>query len=212
MNTKTIEAQARFKALGREAGQGTFEAVVAVYDNVDRQGDRIKAGAFDETLAGWRASGDPIPVVLAHRWDDAWSLIGHVDPHDVLSVPGKGLVVRNAKLDIDTNPLAAQVYRLMERRLLKEFSFGYRIPDGGEQRAADGAFDLVKLELIELGPCLKGANPATELVGVKTDGLDELAATEALIRREVKALDGLAKASDERELYEQRIAIAKADL
>lgn len=163
--------QAEVKALTKEDGAtkpGEFEALVAVFDNVDKQGDRIKSGAFDETLKAWRESGDPIPVVLAHQWGDPWSHIGYARPEDVKSIPGRGLYAK-ATLDVDDNPVARQVHRLMERRSLKEFSFGYTVPDGGEQKAEDGAYDLTKLSLIEFGPCLKGVNDATELLAVKAE-------------------------------------------
>ena len=161
---------ASFKALTAEDGAtqpGTFEALVAVYDNVDRVGDRVKSSAFDETLAAWRAAGDPIPIILAHQWDDPWKHIGYAMPEHVKSIPGRGLYVEQGVLDIDDNPLARQVYRLMERRTLKEFSFGYTVPQGGERKAEDGAYDLLNLNLIEFGPCLKGVNEDTELLAVK---------------------------------------------
>lgn len=160
---------AEVKALSPEAGgkRGEFEAIVAVFDNVDKVGDRVKGSAFDATLADWRKSGRPIPIILAHEWNDPWAHIGFAMPEDVIAVPGKGLHVTKGVLDIDDNPVAAQVHRLMERGTLKEFSFGYRVPEGGERKAADGAYDLVKLDLIEFGPCLQGVNPDTELLAVK---------------------------------------------
>jgi hypothetical protein len=48
------------------------------------------------------------------------------------------------------------------------FSFCYRVPVGGQRRAKDGANELRELELVELGPTLKGMNPATELHAVKS--------------------------------------------
>lgn len=163
---------AEFKALTSAEGAkqpGEFEAVVAVYNNVDAAGDRIKSGAFDETLAAWKKSGDPIPIILAHEWNDPWAHIGYANPEDVESIPGRGLHVKRGVLDVQDNPMAKQVYRLMQRRTLKEFSFGYRVPQGGERKAQDGAFDLLKLDLIEFGPCLKGVNPATELLAIKSE-------------------------------------------
>jgi hypothetical protein len=47
---------------------GQFEALVAVFNNIDKGGDRILAGAFTKTLAAWRASGDPVPVIWSHEW------------------------------------------------------------------------------------------------------------------------------------------------
>lgn len=162
----TKEYTAEFKAL--DGGKpGEFEAIVAVFDNVDRQGDRIKSGAFDRTLKAWRKSGDPIPVILAHQDKDPMAHIGVADPKDVKVIPGRGLYAKGT-LDIDDNPVARQVYRLMQRRSLKEFSFGYRPFEGGEKRASDGAYDLTDLDLFEFGPCLKGANDETELLAVKS--------------------------------------------
>ena len=166
----TKQRQAEFKARKAEDGAtqpGEFEALVAVFDNVDNQGDRIKSGAFDKTLEAWRKSGDPIPIVLAHEWSDPWAHIGYAMPEHVKAIPGRGLYVSKAVLDIEDNPVARQVHRLMERRTLKEFSFGYRVQDNGERKAEDGAYDLTGLDLIEFGPCLKGVNDSTELLAVK---------------------------------------------
>ena len=56
----------------------------------------------------------------------------------------------------------------MKSRRVKEFSFAYDVPAGGERRSSDGANDLVQLEVIEVGPTLKGMNPITQLIDVKT--------------------------------------------
>lgn len=169
MHTK--QRPAEYKALKLDDGatqSGEFEALVAVFDNVDKVGDRIKSGAFDRTLEAWRKSGDPIPIVLAHEWSDPWAHIGYALPEHVKAIPGRGLYVSKGVLDIEDNPVARQVHRLMERRTLKEFSFGYNVPENGERKADDGAYDLVDLDLIEFGPCLKGVNDSTELLAVKS--------------------------------------------
>jgi len=144
---------------------GWFTATVAVFNNVDHGGDRIIPGAFENTLAKWRKSGDPIPVIWSHDWSTPDAHIGVADPHDVVET-AKGLLVRG-RLDIEDNPMANRAYKLMQRRSLKEFSFGYKVPPGGQRRAKDGANELVEIDLIEVGPTLKGMNPGTELHGVK---------------------------------------------
>lgn len=160
--------EAEYKALSGEGiAPGTFSAVVAAYGNVDSMGDRIVDGAFDKTLADWRKKGDPIPIILAHDWANPFSHIGYVMPDKVKSVSGVGLVVEEGHLDIQDNPTAAQVYRLMERRSLKQFSFGYTTPKGGQTRALDGANNLTELNLLEVGPCLKGINDKTQLLSIK---------------------------------------------
>ena len=161
---------AEFKALTAEGfAPGTFSAVVAVYGNVDRMGDRIIEGAFDDTLNDWKRKNEPIPLILAHEWNNPFAHIGYVMPEHVKSVPGVGLVVEEGHLDVDDNPMAAQVYRLMERKSLAQFSFGYTIPAGGGAKALDGAFDLKKLNLVEIGPCLRGVNDQTQLLSIKSE-------------------------------------------
>ena len=150
---------AQFKAIG---DKGQVEAIVSVFGNVDRIGDRVMPGAFTRSIAEWKQSGNPVPVILSHSWDDPWEHIGVVDS---LEEVDKGLKATYT-LDIDTNPVAAQVYRLMKRRSLKEHSFGYEIRD--ERSAKDGANELLDLDLIEIGPTLKGMNSDTELLAVKS--------------------------------------------
>jgi HK97 family phage prohead protease len=192
---KKFSAEVKAVALEDEASIGAklgqFEAIVAVFDNVDRAGDRIKSTAFDRTLAAWKASGDPIPVIFSHEQNDPFKHIGFANPEDVKAVPGVGLVVKGT-LDIDTNAFAAQIYRLMKRRSLKEFSFGYTVPEGGSTKAFDGATDLNIIDLVEVGPTLKGINERTELLGIKA--LLEKGEDETLVRKflaEIKAKQDL---------------------
>lgn len=146
-----------FKAL--DAGKGEFEAIVAVFGNVDLGGDRIVKGAFADSLKAWESKGRPIPVVFSHDW-------GNLDAHigEVISAKetDEGLHVR-AQLDMD-DPPAAKVFRLMQRGTLAEFSFAYDIV---EEKLQNGANELLKLDVIEVGPTLKGMNPETQLLGVK---------------------------------------------
>ena len=145
---------------------GEFTAIVSTFGNVDRVGDRIMPGAWTKTLKQWEKSGDPIPIILAHQWDDPMAHIGIANPTDVKQV-AQGLQV-TGKLDVDDNPVAKQVYKLMKRRSLKEFSIGYDVPKGGEYRAKDGANEITEINLAECGPCLKGIDPKTELQAVKS--------------------------------------------
>jgi HK97 family phage prohead protease len=152
---------AEFKALGGKKGE--FEALVSVFGNVDRGGDRVMPGAFGKTLTEWGEKGDPIPIIWNHMWDNPEAHIGAADPQDVVETDD-GLFVKRGRIDLD-NPFAAQVYRLLSERRVKEFSFGYSVRDA--ETAKDGAYDLLDLDLFEIGPTLKGMNPATELLAVK---------------------------------------------
>jgi len=156
--TKTYDAH--FKALDEKAG--TFEALVSVFGNVDHIGDRVMPGAFTKSIEDWRAKGDPIPIIWSHQWNDPNAHIGSADPADVEQT-AKGLLIKG-QLDLD-NPFAAQVYRLIKDRRVKEWSFAYDTID--EKRAKDGANNLNVLDIIEAGPTLKGMNAETETITVK---------------------------------------------
>jgi hypothetical protein len=41
------------------------------------------------------------------------------------------------------------------------------VPPDGQRKASDGANELIEIDLYEIGPTLKGMNPATELRSVK---------------------------------------------
>jgi HK97 family phage prohead protease len=147
---------------------GEVSAMFSVFGTVDLVGDRILPGAFTKTLKRWQDSKDPIPVIVSHQWDDVWAHIGFAEPKDVKQMP-RGVVAK-AKLDVDDNPLAAQAHKLMKRGTFKGWSFGYTVPEDGEKLVEEkGAMvnEITDLDLIEIGPTLKGANPEAQLQAAK---------------------------------------------
>lgn len=159
------------KAAGEADGtpDGQFEAIVATYD-LDSYGDRIIPGAFKETLAEWKAKGDPIPVIWSHMSFDPDCHIGTVME---AAERDEGLWVK-AQLDME-QPKAAQVYRLLKSRRVTQFSFAFDVEEGAWVEPQDEApfYELRKMKLYEVGPCLIGVNQETELLTVKAaDGRD----------------------------------------
>lgn len=150
---------ADYKAVGA-AGSGEFTALVSVFGNVDLVGDRVMPGAFGKSLARWKTSGDPIPVIWSHSWDDPFAHIGYVtsavETAAGLQITGKNDVAK---------PFAAQVHDLLTARRVKGMSFAYDVIS--EKTGKDGANELDELDLIEVGPTLKGANPDAQLVSAK---------------------------------------------
>lgn len=188
---------AYFKALtGDGIPDGTFEAVVAVFNNVDLGGDRIIPGAFEKSLAQWKSSGDPIPVIFSHQWDNLYAHVGTVDPSNAKELPPGdaqlpaelkdlgGLYVKGL-VDVgapgEAGAFATTLFSKMKSRAIKEFSFAY---DVEAARPTKDAMDLTELGLIEVGPTLKGMNPATALLGTKArkaiEGMDAMEALEYL--------------------------------
>ena len=175
MKHKAYEIQG-FKALTDEP-EGTFEAIVAVFGNIDSYGDMIVPGAFKDTLAKWEKSGRPIPVIYSHQWENIDAHIGEVAEAKEVE---KGLYVKG-RVDLEED-FAAKVWKRMKGGRLTQFSFAYDVLEGGwVHQKEDGQdrdyFELRKLDLFEVGPCLVGANRETELLSVKD--LTAIAAREA---------------------------------
>lgn len=166
-------ALADFKAIGGD-DSGEFTALVSTFGNVDLVGDRMVKGAFEKSLAEWREKGDPIPVIWNHMWENPHAHIGAIDPNQAEETDD-GLLV-HGKNDID-QPFAAQVHRLMVQRRIKEFSFGYVVRDSKPVKG--GITELHAVDLLEVGPTLKGVNPETELLAVKAFRESEFAAVKA---------------------------------
>jgi HK97 family phage prohead protease len=159
---KTFRAEVKADAPAEGASVGTFDARVAAFGNVDLQGDRIEPEAFDGTLAAWSDSGDRVPVIWSHQWDDPMAHVGWVDE---AKAEDGGLRVKGS-IDLSTD-LARQVHRLMVDRRVKEFSFAYLPTDAAPDPEDANVRVLKALDLIEVGPTLKGANPETVLYGAK---------------------------------------------
>ena len=176
MKLKSYSAQ--YKVI--DQSQGIFEALVAVFDNVDRGGDRILKGAFAQTLKDWLAKGRPIPVVFSHQWDNLDAHIGQVLE---AKETDEGLLVK-AQLEMD-EPFAQRVFKKMAKSLIAEFSFAYdtvkaNLVDQGEKVSPRYVNDLEQLDLFEVGPCLVGMNPATQLLGVKSGARNSAADARSL--------------------------------
>lgn len=153
-----------------EERRGLFAALVSVFGNVDRNGDRMMKGAFSRTLKEWMARGKPIPVVWSHDHMEPDSFIGSVDPMDVKETE-QGLVVAG-KLDVDTNPKAAQIWQLLKDGRIDQWSFAYD-PKGKRVSKQKGARrDILDVDLFEVGPTLVGANADTRTLSVMSADRD----------------------------------------
>lgn len=166
--------------VGDTAEDGEFSALVAVFGNVDSQGDIIDPGAFTDTLADWEAKGQPIPVIWSHDWDNPFSHIGGVTK----AVETDAGLEITGRLDLE-NPTAAQVYKLMKSGRVGQFSFVARASEGGwsleTQEDGQVVAHLSKLDLYEVGPTLRGANAETQLLSIKS-------AADALVSKEGRTL------------------------
>lgn len=153
-------------------GEGQFEALVSVVGNKDAYGDVVMSGAFDDTLAEWKASGNPVPVIWSHGYFDATNHIGYLLDAAEKTIDGKtGLWVRG-QLDISDAPEDAQARKaakLLRGKRVTQFSFSYDVLEGAPAKSEElgDYYELRKLKLYEVGPTLIGANQETELIDAK---------------------------------------------
>lgn len=160
----------------KASGDGIVEAYVAVYGNVDSYNERIRYGAFKSSLETRR------PGVV-------WS-------HDFQRPIGKTLEVREVPAGSDELPEAIRqngglyvkgqlalktrdgldMYEHLSFGSIQEFSFGFEVKNS--EMGADGVTELTEIVIYEWSPVLVGANPKTQLVGVKS--MDLMQKTELL--------------------------------
>lgn len=150
---------------GKSLGEGQFTAVVSTFDVVDSQGDVMKPGAFDDSIAKFQA-GTVIPILFAHNWNDPQANIGVIT----------GMRQTATCLEIDgqldlSSPNGLQCFKLLKDGRIHEFSVGGDAHYGPsiDQSHGDCVWPIEKFDLFEVSLCLRGANPETRLVSTKSD-------------------------------------------
>ena len=179
-----IAPVAEVKATGSQKGGG-FEAVVSVFGNVDRGGDRMIPGAFKSSLRSPDQGGRGFPPIV---WSHLWGVVPVGKTMQAEEVTGfkteKGAVVDGLYLAgeffVDSHQTAKEVYTAMTEKggdglpPLRDWSFGYtakKVVQRGdpefEPLNKGHIRDLVEVDLLEAGPTLVGMNPAAATVGMK---------------------------------------------
>lgn len=165
----------RIKASGLELATKTGDGVdlaegeFIVYPSTftrepDCYGDVVARGAFDETIAAWKASGNVLPGLYGHRMDDPDYFVAEaVD----MGTDEHGWWVKG-RFDLD-NPKARQVHRLVKTKRLTQLSFAFDVLDEGRVTLDDGtvANELRKVKVYEFSFVPVGANQDTSVLDVK---------------------------------------------
>lgn len=172
MIRKTFEA-IETKILDEQTG--VCQTMFAITGNVDRQNDRILAGAFAKALA---AKGS-VPVCYAHKWDDLDSVLGRTlnwtelmpgSPDLPQSLLAKGLGGVRATVQFEMGVPAGRVaFTHVKNRNLTDWSWAFDI-DPTDEKFEDGTtvreIKSIK-EIYEVTLALIGANPATTTMAFK---------------------------------------------
>lgn len=154
------------KVLTTTEEEGVLEAIVNVFNVVDRVQERTILGLFEESLKKFLPKG-----VWAHDWDKpiAKTLEAReLPPNDPLLPddlkPFGGLYIK-AQFFKDISD-SWQAYLKIKNGLIDEFSIGYSITEYSYNQETE-VTDLLKGEWYEWSPVLVGANQFTTLVDIK---------------------------------------------
>lgn len=151
------------------AEDGLEEGQFLVYPSTftrepDSYGDVVAKGAFLDDIKAWAESGNTLPGLFGHRFDDpdyyvASAIEQGEDEH--------GWFVKG-EFDMES-PKGPHVYRLVKSKRLTQLSFAFDVLEEGAVELEDGtkANELRKLKVYEFSFVPIGANQDTSVVAVK---------------------------------------------
>ena len=160
-------------------GSGKFAGLASNFLNVDSYGSIIDPAAFGNTLDHFMTDGF---LTYEHRWDRP------IGKPTKASITDQGLVVEGEIYEDMFD--GASVLAGMRRGVIKQMSIGFYVDDekilGPDElsaywqangyeptemdlaRGQDGARVLTRVTLEEAAICMRGANPATRVSGVRS--------------------------------------------
>jgi HK97 family phage prohead protease len=152
-------------------GEGTVEAFVSVFGNVDSYGDRVMLGAFKESIES------KLPKMVWQH--DITRPIGKTILAEELpagdarlpdSLKDYGALYVKGVFNLNTTD-GKDAYEHIKFGSIDEYSFGYEEVE--TTPLADGTKELNKVNIIEWSPVTVGANPMTMTSNVKAMTLEE---------------------------------------
>lgn len=157
--TKTVEVKAAIDDNGYIKGYASTWT-----REPDFVGDVVAKGAFAESIARLKESGETLPLLFNHNCDDLDSYIGKVD---LLEEDEHGLLFG---APFDNTEKAQRARELAQDGRLSKFSFAYDVLDQAPVTLADGrkANELRKLNIHEVSLVLNPCNPDTSVIDVKS--------------------------------------------
>ena len=151
---------------------GTFTALVAVFGNVDSDGEVTDKGAFTEALA----ERPTVPIMWSHGYGTS-DIVGYSTKAEETD---EGLLLEWKALDTE---IGRSVAELLEVGAITDFSYSAVVEDYTLEKSDEGEIrHLTKLDLWEAGPCLRGANPLAKLKSQESPETDDAAQRTARAR------------------------------
>nr|DAN47281.1 MAG TPA: prohead protease [Caudoviricetes sp.] len=135
------------------AEKGVFRALVAVFGNVDSDGEVTDKGAFSESLS----SRPTVPIMWSHGYGTS-DIVGYSTKAEETD---EGLLLEWKALDTE---IGRSVAELLDAGAITDFSYSAVVESATVEKSDGGEIrHLTKLDLWEAGPCLRGANPLAKL-------------------------------------------------
>lgn len=135
------------------AEKGTFRALVAVFGNVDSDGEVTDKGAFSESLS----ARPTVPIMWSHGYGTS-DIVGYSTKAQETD---EGLLLEWKALDTE---IGRSVAELLDAGAITDFSYSAVVESATVEKSDGGEIrHLTKLDLWEAGPCLRGANPLAKL-------------------------------------------------
>lgn len=142
---------------------GRVVALVSAFGVVDDQDEELMPGAFKDALA--RNGEFPFPFMWHHKWDDLGAHLGGFTGEET----DDGLVIT---IDFDMDDVDGQkAYRLVKSGRVRQFSIGGFEPSGSvrlEKRGDRDVWAVYEFDLVEVSLVLRGSNPETRVIDVKS--------------------------------------------
>ena len=156
----------------RKSDEGVFTALVAVFGNVDSDGEVTDRGAFTESLS----SRPTVPIMWSHGYGTS-DIVGYSTKAEETD---EGLLLEWKALDTE---IGRSVSELLTVGAITDFSYSAVVDDYTIEKGEDGEVrHLTKLDLWEAGPCLRGANPLAKLKSQGAPETDDAAQRNARAR------------------------------
>lgn len=135
------------------AEKGVFRALVAVFGNVDSDGEVTDKGAFSESLS----VRPTVPIMWSHGYGTS-DIVGYSTKAEETD---EGLLLEWKALDTE---IGRSVAELLDAGAITDFSYSAVVESATVEKSEGGEIrHLTKLDLWEAGPCLRGANPLAKL-------------------------------------------------
>lgn len=158
---------------------GTFTGIASAVGVLDRHGEVIETGAFDQTLA---AKGPTFVLLWQHNPSQPIGVIH-------LSTDARGDLVAKGEINLDTQ-LGREAHALLKQGAIGAMSIGFNIPEGGMKWDEDAKhLRILNVDLWETSLVTFPANPGALVDGVKddADALDRICSDAAAVIARVKA-------------------------